>query len=257
MKKMNDFWEDQAEKHGFDVEAVNYDPHGEDLEMFVLQDLIEDGQRICDLGCGNGRTVLQLAEQNQKAEFVGVDSSASMIEVAETIREGEGFDNVTFHHHDAREENVTELFDQKFDIVITKRLLINVQGEEKLHVIDNIDAILKHDGVYLMIECFLEPLKNTNDVRELIGLSRIEVKRFNEYLTHDFFEEIDDRFDIRESIEFGSFYYFISRVFNAYLADGEPNYHTRINKLAVELSKQGVVDFDGYGPEVLHILEKP
>lgn len=254
---MSDFWENQAERHGFDVEAVNYDPHGEDLEMFVLQDLVEDGQRICDLGCGNGRTVLQLAEQNQKAEFVGVDSSASMIEVAETIRESEGFENVTFHHHDARDGDITKLLNNKFDIVLTKRLLINIHGEEKLHAIDNIDAILKDDGVYLMIECFLEPLENTNDVREEIGLSRIEVKSFNEYLTHDFFEKIDDRFEIRESVEFQSFYYFISRVFNAYLADGEPNYHTPINELAVGLSKRGIVDLDGYGPEVLHVLEKP
>jgi hypothetical protein len=107
-----------------------------------------------------------------------------------------------------------------------------------------------------MIECFLEPLERINSVRARLGLDRINVRSFNEYLGSSFMKEIDRYFVVEKKIDRGSLYYFISRVFNAYLSGGKPEYLAPINQLAAQLTLDGVEPMLGYAPEVTNLLRK-
>jgi ubiquinone/menaquinone biosynthesis C-methylase UbiE len=250
---MSEFWDSKAEEHGFEVEAVNNDPLEEELELFHLHQIVPNkSETFCDFGCGNGRTLLELAEKNPKMTFYGIDVSNEMIETAKEMKEKINVENVYFYQADTTEPTVLDLFDFKFDWIMSKRLLINTHGDEKYKAVSNIRDLLKSDGEYLMIECFIEPLRRVNEIRRVLDLYAIEVHDFNEYLSRKFLNKISEMFVVEERIDFESFYYYASRVFNAYLSEGEPSYDAPINELSVELTKHGYDETSGYGPEIIY-----
>ena len=106
-----------------------------------------------------------------------------------------------------------------------------------------------------MMECFLEPLRRINDMRIKIGLNEIRVRPFNEYLEEDFIENISDLFSVEREVDYEGLYYFISRIFNAYLSDGEPAYDAPINQLAEKLLSLGFNPIKGYSPELGYVLK--
>jgi hypothetical protein len=69
-------------------------------------------------------------------------------------------------------------------------------------------------------------------------------------------EEVRRLFTVEQAIDRGSLYYFISRVFNAFLSEGKPDYHAPINQLAGRLVQSGVRPMTGYSPEVAYVLKK-
>jgi ubiquinone/menaquinone biosynthesis C-methylase UbiE len=251
---MKEFWEEQALKHGENVAAVNFDPIAEQIETKLLEELIADGLSVADIGCGNGGTLIELALARPNGIFVGYDFAQGMVDVAETHRNRIGLKNVRFVQFDATSPSIPDM--EAYDIVLGKRLLINIRGPAKLQALKNIYAMLKPNGVYMMIECFLEPLERINDIRSRLGLDRINVRSFNEYLKASFMEEIGRYFVVEKLIDRGSLYYFISRVFNAYLSGGKPEYQAPINKLAAQLTLDGVEPMQGYAPEVTYLLKK-
>lgn len=254
-----EFWESQAEKFKSDVKAVNFDPLEEELELFFLEQLIENNEIVCDLGCGNGRTIINLALKKKNTIFYGIDFAKNMIDVAKYEKEKLKLKNVHFLNLDATQANLPELINLRFDKIITKRLLINLKGDDKLKALDNIYHLLKEGGIYIMVECFIEPLQRINYIRKQLNLEEIKVKFFNEYLSFDILKKMDEKFDLLDKIDFESLYYFISRVFNAYLAHlsgNEPDYNAPINRLAVELTKKGITPIKDYAPEMIFLFKK-
>ncbi len=257
MKKIENktFWEKQAKKFGKDVKAVNFDPLEEELEHFFLDQIVPNGVKICDLGCGNGRTIAFLSKRKVDSFFVGVDFSENMIKEAKK----QNLINTEFLVGDATSSSfINSLIKEygTFDLVLTKRLLINLFGDHKLKTIYNIYSLLKTHGKYIMIECFVEPLNKINEIRSKLSLREIKVKPFNEYLTQKFINQISHLFAVDTEIDFESTYYFISRIFNAYLSEGEPDYLAPINKLAVKLTKLGYNFLSNLSPEKIYILKK-
>jgi SAM-dependent methyltransferase len=251
------FWDEQARKYGKDVRAVNFDPIDNEFAPRILERLVPDDIAVCDVGCGNGRTLLDLATNRPNGSFVGCDFSEEMIARAEEARVEAGIVNVNFRVFDATSPSVPLDMTDRFDLMLTKRLLINVRGQAKRRVLDNIHSMLKPGGTYVLIECFTAPLERINDIRNLIGLDRIHVRPFNEYLDDDVLKKvIDDLFEVIDCIDYSSLYYFISRVFNAGLSVGEPAYDAPINLLAARLVKAGVNPIQGYSPELAYVLRR-
>ena len=253
---MKDFWEQQAKEHKSNIQAVNFDMMLEDLEFYFLHKIVFDGLVVCDVGCGNGRTLLSLAQKSPSAQFFGFDFSSEMISVAQSEQARLGVQNVIFSVADACETNLLDQDAERFDVVLTKRLLINLKGNDKLKAVRKIHHALKGNGLYLMLECFVEPLERINQVRRSLALEEICVKSFNEYLTAEHFNYIKSLFSIETKNDFVSLYYFISRIFNAYLSPTNMVYDAPINQLAVQLTKAGVCPIEGYAPEVMFRLRK-
>ena len=257
MKMDNDkFWNEQA-KYGYDVKAVNFDPIKEELELEELKKLIHDTtETILDIGCGNGHTIIELALYFPHKLFYGIDKSNAMIDVAKQKKEELSLGNVYFFVGDATDNKWSNFFKFHFDIVICKRLFINVFNNHK-EIFSNVFNLLEPDGVFLVLECFIEPLQRVNKVRKLFGLKKITVHSFNKYLVNDvFFQDAKQFFDIVDVVDFLSFYYFVSRVFNAHLSNGEPDYHSKINMCCRKLILNGVNPIVGYCPEYLICMRK-
>lgn len=251
------FWAQQAREHKYDIRAVNFDLLEEELELYFMQQYVVDGETVLDAGCGNGRTLINLARTNKKATFYGVDYTQDMIAIANKQKKKTTAENIIFNVGDIISEDIRRMFPCTFDKVITKRCLINLKGDHKYTAVKNIHSLLKPKGIYMMVECFLEPLAKTNEIRKMLGLEEIKVKDFNEYLDFGFLRKISGLFKVVKTIDFGSLYYFTSRVYNAHLSKGSsPDYNAPINRVAVQLTKNGVMGMEGYAPEIMYILEK-
>ena len=253
---MKDFWEDQARKHGEAVAAVNFDPLQEELMTEFLQELVPDGLVVADIGCGNGLTLIDLAQRRPNGSFAGYDFAVGMVRVAERRRKKLALNNVSFSTFDATSASLPARTGDSFDMIIGKRLLINIKGDAKRQALQNVYGMLRDGGIYVMIECFIEPLERTNAAREVLGLDRIRVNNFNEYLTIDFLSEIDRYFFVERSVDVASLYYFVSRVLNAALTEGKPDYFSSINKMAAKLVQSNIRPMSGYAPEVAYVLKK-
>lgn len=255
---MKSFWQEQAIKYGADVKAVNFDLLEDKLEFQQLEKLIIPHNYIGDLGCGNGRATLYLAQKYPDKRFVGIDFISEMITTANEEKDRLKITNVEFHIGSFAKKNLNANFNLGFDFVFTKRLLINLKGDQKYTGVENIFSMLNPKGIYALIECFEEPLRKTNSVREHFGLPKIEVKFFNEYLKENFIDNVKKHGELLEVIDFESFYYFISRVFNAKLTEGStPDYFAPINLLAVDLISAGIApDIKGYSPEKIYVFKK-
>lgn len=102
--------EGQAEHWGGDTgrhwatEADRYDrlngPFGDHVRIAVAA---EPGERVLDVGCGNGRLLLDVARDiAPDGEAVGIDLSGPMLDVARARAEAERLDNVRFEQADAQ-----------------------------------------------------------------------------------------------------------------------------------------------------------
>lgn len=252
---MKEFWEQQAIEHGDAVAAVNFDPIQENLVTTLLEELVPDGLAVADMGCGNGKALIELAGTRPKGTFAGYDFAENMVRVAEARRQSLGLTNVSFACADATEPLPAGAAG-RFDMVLAKRLLINVKGPHKRVALQNVADMLKPGGTYIMVECFDAPLQRINAIRVSLGLDPIIVRAFNEYVPDAFLDDVKELFSIERLIDRGSLYYFISRIFNAHLSDGKPKYDAPINQLAGRLVSDGVYPMTGYSPEVTYVLKK-
>lgn len=112
-----------------------------------LQEKLEQGIKVLDVGCGRGRAITLLAELYPNSTFVGVDLSAEAIEYATREATKKGLSNVDFLIRD-----VTD-FDQQgihegYDFITT---FDAVHDQAKpLNVLKGINRALTDDGIYLM-----------------------------------------------------------------------------------------------------------
>lgn len=88
---------------------------------------IELGNRVLDVGCGQGVDVYQLAERvGPEGEAVGIDNSETMLDAAR--ERGEDVSNVRFELDDATELSFP---DDHFDAARAERVLLHLEDPEQ------------------------------------------------------------------------------------------------------------------------------
>ena len=151
--------------------------------------------------------------------------------------------------------NLDDICFDEFDIIITSRCLINLTSiQDQLKAIKNIHLALKPNGIYLMMENFIEPLQNLNNVRSRYNLEPIEIRWHNLYINQEqFLDQISNLFSVVKVDNFASTYYLISRTLNAILnlKDNKVDYNSTLNELAAKLPSLG-----DFSPEKLIVLKK-
>jgi len=123
-------------------EADRYDAmNGRFGEAMLDAARLQPGERVLDIGCGNGATTLEAARRVNPGPVVGVDLSASMLELATRRAAAVGVDNVEFLQADAQVHSFAEGI---FDVVISR--FGNMFFEEPKAAFVNIGRALSHDG---------------------------------------------------------------------------------------------------------------
>lgn len=82
-----------------------------------LSRLIKPGDRVLDLACGPANQLAQVARVNPNAQFLGVDASASMLDLAHATVARDGLDHVGFAA--GYIQSLPDLPDDSFDLVMS------------------------------------------------------------------------------------------------------------------------------------------
>jgi len=138
---------------------------------FLFKDL-KEGEKVLDLGCGNGRWYRVF--KDKKIDYFGVDNSGKLIEIAK-----ENFPEAKFFVGDALNLPFPENF---FDKVYSIALLHHIPSEEfRIKVLNEAKRVLKKEGI-LVLTCWkihrsreiFTLLKYT--FLKLIGKSKLDFK---------------------------------------------------------------------------------
>jgi ubiquinone/menaquinone biosynthesis C-methylase UbiE len=236
-EKHLDFWNERAR---FGPKAGTNDLPLKNIEMQTLSEYVRDGQKVLDIGCGNGVTVFHLLDR-LKIDITGVDFSENMVaEAKRQLAENDKYAGAArFGIGDVRGLTASpEIGDNKYDVIMTERVLINLTSwEDQQQALRDILALLRPGGIYLMCENSADGLRNINEVRTSVGLSKIDMPWHNRYISDSEIRSVDFA-ELVEYRDFTSTYYFLSRVVNAWIAglqNREPDYDSDVNKLTPHL----------------------
>lgn len=112
-----------------------------------LDDRLERGLRMLDVGCGRGKALVELAGRYPESEFLGYDLSEEAVAWARENASRRGLDNVRFEVRDVSDFDETAEPDA-FDFVTTFDAVHD--QKDPAAVLRGIARTLRPDGVYLM-----------------------------------------------------------------------------------------------------------
>ena len=247
--KKREFWDERAAKASH--------PGTDDfilkrLEVDLILRVIGPGSSVLDVGCGDGETLVALAEQ-RGCTGVGVDFAEQMVAAANARA---GASTAAGRLRFQRGELPSLPADLgRFDYVLTERCLINVTADQQRAAFDALIEHVRPGGQYLMIESFRQGLDRSNALRAALGLDPIAPPWHNAFLDEDAVATWGGRAVLKQRLPFTSTYHFLSRVIYARLATdrGEQmRYDSDINLLSLRLPP-----FGDCGPVQLWTWERP
>lgn len=220
-----------------------------ELERIAIVKWLErlKGKALADIGCGDASDTLYYCDYVE--DVWGFDYSKSILRKAKKITKGK----VNLVEFDIIKENL----EKKFDIVITKRCLINLGNFRNQKIsIQKIYDILNPNGYYLMLECSLDGLLNLNIMRQQLNLEPILEPFHDVYFDLNKLIKFIKNFFHIESIENFSTYYFLTRIYNL-LLDIEENNLYKFDSVAKNIHLNLNI-FGSYilGPQFLFVLRK-
>ena len=250
MNKIKEFWNERAK---LGEAAGSNDFLLKNLEQVLILKTIKENSRILEIGCGNGDTLLKLA-QEKNCEGMGFDFAEEMVSLARSSAEEQGY-GAKLVFEQGKVPGLPMGIGQ-FDYALTERCLINLDSHETQHkAFVEIMSFLKPGGYYLMIESFMQGLERTNALRSLLNLERIDPPWHNVFMDENLVTLwATASYALVDVVPFSSTYYFLSRVVYAALArdQGEElRYDSEINLLSCKLPPIG-----DFGPTRLYLWQR-
>ncbi len=251
-EEIKKYWEKRAAGDS-SAQSTTQDYYLREIEYNVLHERIQKYSpgSVADVGCGDGRTTTRLASKSPNVLFQGFDYSSSMVENARKQLSSAEVPNIHFDQSD-----ICAGLKDSFDLVYTTRCLINLPSWDlQRTAINNIHESLTNDGVYLMVENFIEGQENFNQVRKNFGLPEIPIREHNFFFQRDrLLEYIKGRFQVEEEVNISSAYYLVSRVIYSKICSEtgrQPDYFDDHHRFAAGLPFTGE-----FGPVRLICLKK-
>jgi len=200
----------EAAVHGTRGTSTIQDIRTRKLEVDAIASYLTDGQKVLEVGCGNGYLAACLIRRFN-IELTGFDLSKDLIEQANCQKLSNARGSAAFSVGDILTFDGRELFDLAFSV----RCLQNLPSwEDQKKGLSNVIRALKLGAQYIMEESFWTGLNNLNEARQELDLGPIPESWhnifFHEQQTIDFLESIGCTYVDQNT--FLSGYYFGSRV---------------------------------------------
>jgi ubiquinone/menaquinone biosynthesis C-methylase UbiE len=103
--------------------------------------------RVLELGCGTGATLIGLASQNIP-EIFGVDISASQIAIAQERVQYCSLEG-KIHLNLLNQSGILEFGDDSFDVVYAESVLAILADEDLINMMKEVKRVLKPNGIFL------------------------------------------------------------------------------------------------------------
>jgi ubiquinone/menaquinone biosynthesis C-methylase UbiE len=220
LEEIKAFWAQQARTHGLSPAASWSDVSVLDLEVQEITKRLADGDRILDVGCGNGFSTVQFASQ-KRVSIKGIDYIRESIEQA-----NERLQALSGPLRGSAEFAVGDLTTldepaEAYDKVIAIRVIINLGGwEAQRTALRALGRIVKPAGLLLLSEATLQGWTKLNAFRAEWGLAAISMPPFNTYLDEaQVIAALAPSFELLELVNFASTYFVGTRVLKPLLAE--------------------------------------
>jgi ubiquinone/menaquinone biosynthesis C-methylase UbiE len=205
------FWTEQSKRHGQSHAASWSDRQAIELEIREILQHLQDGDRVLDVGCANGYSTVQFAQQ-RRVQVRGLDYIPEMIAEAKarlaTVRT---LGSVEFGVGD-----ITQLEEPAnvYDRVVAIRVLINLGSwERQLTALHECARVVRPGGTLLLSEATLQGWRRLNTFRREWGLPDIAMPPFNEYLDEDRMRQANvPHLHLDAIVDFSSSYFVGTRV---------------------------------------------
>lgn len=180
-REILDHYRKHADTYGMDAASTIEDLHARDLEVAAIQGYLGNGQRVLEVGCGNGYTAAAIAAE-LAVDIDAFDLSPDLIALARKRSSEYLAGSIGFRVGDVLELDAVSIY----DAVYTERALQNLLSwDEQKRALRRIVDALKPGGALVMLECFLAGLGNLNAAREELDLPPITIPPENQ-----FFDEV-------------------------------------------------------------------
>lgn len=151
-------------------------------DLPYLKKFVKDGDKVLDLGCGNGRLIELF--RDKKIDYTGADNSEKLIEIARK------------RYKDYTSENLSRQFvigdalnlpfgDNTFDKIYSVAVFHHIPSKElRLEFLEEAKRILKKEGLLILVVWNLWQRKTSWRIfikltfLKLIGLSKLDFKDF-------------------------------------------------------------------------------
>jgi SAM-dependent methyltransferase len=225
-----------AQKQGLSSTSTMADERTRELETDAIVKFVglalesqmvkNTSANIMDVGCGNGYTLEVLAKKYKDHNFVGIEKSDNLRELASSRFKNST--NVNIFVGDVRDPDFSKHI--KPDILICQRVLINLldENDQKLALENIVNAVISPGedhvgGALLFIEAFSTSLGTLNEARAEFGFEPIPPAHHNLYLPDDFFDNpqlVPFAIDLLPS-NFLSTHYYVTRVLHPLFSEGK------------------------------------
>ncbi len=249
------YWDRKAEVLRTDPSATMKDVLLRSLEIEAIRGCLRADDDLLDVGTGNAFAAVEWSRTCRSV--LGVDNSRGMLEAARESIAASGRTNVA-----VQEADILDLapFSGRFSATSCVRCLINLRTEEEqLSALRQLASTLRSGGRLFLIEGLEETFQEMNTVRGRSGLAPIPLNWHNRLLRRDRLQEaLAASFRVVETVDFGE-YYFLSRIVHPRLVSPEePRFTGRLNEVACEVWRSGVVRgrFADISTLVLYVAER-
>jgi ubiquinone/menaquinone biosynthesis C-methylase UbiE len=171
VQRIKEFWNERAIQYGANQKATLGEIAVRHLEINEIKKHLDHGQKILDVGCGNGYTTKIFAKK-YNSKLHGIDYSPEMIRMAkQSLMESEILGEIHFKVQDCLDLKFSNNY---FDVIYTERCIQNLP-ELKLQeeAILELLRVLKPGGKLILVECSKTGLLKLNKIRKMIG--RMEI----------------------------------------------------------------------------------
>lgn len=250
------YWDNQAKVHKDSHEASWGDSFMIELEIEMIGEHILSGDRVLDVGCGNGFSAFkQLERHSGLVCLIGIDFAEHMIAQANVSKRTKKQENISFEVGDAR---CLSFPDSTFDVVYTTRVLINLPTWEQQQIaLDECLRVAKPGGKVIVSEAFWEPLMLLNAIRLLKELPPLIEHDFNRYLKKSMLDEFFKQRSLKFTVnDFSSIYYLGSRFLREIVTDASmyPGFSNPVNRMFYEIEKK--FSGGGFGVQQAYVITK-
>lgn len=215
-KLVKEHYKKEAKENNLSLTSTMADVNTRRLEMEHIISYLKNGQKVLEVGCGNGSASVEISKKI-KLDLLATDFSEDMIALAKKQPTKGVKGKITFQEEDVLKLN----YEKTFDVVFTERCIINLLNwDDQKKGLKNMARALKKGGSLVLVEAFQDGLDQLNGARKDLGLEPIGPAYHNFYLHKEKVIEYlkGEQLVLAEENNFLSSYFYGSRVLYPALA---------------------------------------
>lgn len=232
MKSQTDLhWNERAASVADDIEVNLMDIFQREIEYDFVCRYLEPGQRILEVGCGNG-----FSTERFRAIAGHVDAFDFAENMIERAKSAFGETNNRFIHDNVLDPQHLE---GPYDAVVCVRVLINLADlEQQRLAVRNLAKLTAPGGLLILAEGFTDGFENLNELRAKVGLPEITPAAINFYSSlAELQPPLDESWDLEDTFHLGAYDYLTRVMYPLVVGPENAKHNTNMSERCSELAR--------------------